>query len=224
MITIKYKIDYILILLISINIFLSVVAKFSYLFYYGSSHNFMYLLFISLMITYSIAEISIVLSIKHSIILYVSYVISELFSRKNKIDIINKTVLNTPNYNKHIDPFDEENWMENDGEKSVVDIGIDNNNNYLPYRLNLNGYAINNLDGIEKMTNAYKIDISHNNIRDIKLLENLKKIKILLMHDNDIEEFIDLNRLPNISYISIDKELKPRIGSVIEKNVVIEYR
>ena len=71
--------------------------------------------------------------------------------------------------------------------------------------LNLSGRGINDLTGIQSMTNLMELDISENNIQDIWALEGLYGLEHLNIEANPIFDISVLNSIPNLRYLNMSR-------------------
>ena len=72
-------------------------------------------------------------------------------------------------------------------------------------RINLSAKGINDLTGIQFMTNLMELDISENNIQDIWALEGMYRLEHLNIEANPIYDISVLNSIPNLRLLNMSR-------------------
>ena len=70
-------------------------------------------------------------------------------------------------------------------------------------RLELNGWFIQDISGLEYCTNLEYLDLSANKIRDISALARMTKMKELFLHNNSISDIIPLSSMMELEVLSL---------------------
>ncbi len=112
-----------------------------------------------------------------------------------KLDLSNTGMTNIDNLNKFINSFEE--W-----ETCYID------------DLNLSSNAIEDITGIEKMSEIQNLYISNNKLSDISNLEKLTKLKVLNVSSNNIEDISKLANIVTLRTLNISNNKIKDISSI----------
>ncbi len=69
--------------------------------------------------------------------------------------------------------------------------------------LSLKNKGISDMSGIGSFTSLYNLDLSHNNITEIKVLESLENLRILSLNNNNITDISELGKLTSLMSLSL---------------------
>ncbi|MGD7053925.1 leucine-rich repeat domain-containing protein [Sutcliffiella horikoshii] len=70
--------------------------------------------------------------------------------------------------------------------------------------LNISGYEITSLDGLQFATNLKALNADHNNIKDVSPLADLTQLTDLVLWNNQITDISSLEKLTNLTFLDLD--------------------
>ncbi len=88
--------------------------------------------------------------------------------------------------------------------------------------LDLSGYGINNVDGIQYFTKVRVVNLSNNNLKNLKLISELKEITSLDLSFNNIEDISGIENCSNLMMLDLSSN-KISNADVISKLTNLEF-
>jgi len=108
-----------------------------------------------------------------------------------------------------LDPFDEEDWDEDEGDTPFVDwLKLnypDKTTWWNIHRINCSFNKFTSLEGIENLPNLEYLYCHNNNLVNLKGVQTLRKLKEIQCYNNRLETLVGVGDLPNLTEIRCHK-------------------